>query len=143
MLLGNLLKTNNNCMNLIKTILISLGTLSLCLGIIGIVIPGLPTTPFLLLTAGLYVRSSDRLYQKLISNKWVGPCIIEYRKNEGLTLKDKFYAIVLMWSMIAISCILLITIPSVKLIVLIAGIIGTIVMGFLIPTNNISNRNKH
>ena len=49
-------------MNLIKVLLIVLGTLSLCVGIIGIVVPGLPTTPFVLLTAGLYIKSSDKLY---------------------------------------------------------------------------------
>ena len=54
-------------MNLFKVILIALGTLSLCIGIIGIIVPGLPTTPFILLTAGLYINSSDRSYQKLIT----------------------------------------------------------------------------
>ncbi len=59
-------------MSFLKSILILLGTLSLCIGVIGIVVPGLPTTPFLLLTAGLYIKSSDKLYTKLISNRLVG-----------------------------------------------------------------------
>ena len=61
--------------NLIKIVFIVLGTLSLGIGIIGIVVPGLPTTPFILLTAGLYIKSSDRLYQKLINSRFIGPYI--------------------------------------------------------------------
>ena len=83
-------------MSLVKIILIVLGTLSLGIGIIGIVVPGLPTTPFLLLTAGLYVKSSDRLYQKLISNRYVGSYILEYQANKGMTKRAKLYAIGLM-----------------------------------------------
>ena len=63
---------------MIKTILIILGTVSLILGVTGIFIPGLPTTPFLLLTAGLYLRSSKKLYKRLISNQYIGCYIDNY-----------------------------------------------------------------
>lgn len=121
-------------MNLFKVILISLGTISLGIGIMGVVIPGLPTTPFLLLTAGLYVRSSDKLYQKLIANRLIGSFVLEFYSNKGMTKKTKLYAIILMWLMISASCLLFITVPVLKLIVLITGIIGTIVMGFIVRT---------
>ena len=126
-------------MNLIKVILISLGTISLCIGVIGIAVPGLPVTPFILLTAALYVRSSDRLYNKLITNRIVGPYIVRFRANKGMTGRAKQYAIITMWIMIATSCIFFINPSLIKLMVLIAGIIGTIVMGFIIPTINNSN----
>ena len=64
-----------------KVLLIILGTIFLGLGILGIFIPGLPTTPFLLLTAALYLRSSQRLYQKLISNKILGKYIQNYTEK--------------------------------------------------------------
>ncbi|MBN2350080.1 MAG: YbaN family protein [Bacteroidales bacterium] len=125
-----------------KLLFIILGTLSLCIGIIGIVVPGLPTTPFLLITAGLYIKSSDTLYQKLITNRFVGSYILEFQANKGMTIKTKLYAIGAMWVIITVSCIFFITPFSIKLIVLIVGLIGTIVMGFLVPTVYNSNRSN-
>ena len=123
-------------MYFLKPIFIIIGTLSLITGIIGIVVPGLPTTPFLLLTAGLYLKSSNRLYNKVISNKWIGPYIIQYQKNKGISLRMKFYSICLMSIMIASSCIFFINSFQYKLIVIALGIIGTIVMILFVPTAN-------
>jgi len=121
-------------MNLFKAILITLGTLSLLFGLIGIIVPGLPTTPLLLLTAGLYVRSSEKLYNKLISNRIVGSYIVEFRTNKGMTRIAKISVISLMWIMIMISVLFLINYLTVKIIVLLAGITGTVVMGLIVPT---------
>ncbi|MBN1415694.1 MAG: YbaN family protein [Bacteroidales bacterium] len=123
-----------------RAILITLGTLSLCLGMVGIFIPGLPTTPFLLLTAGLYVRSSERLYQQLIQNKYVGSAILEFQQKKGLTLKTKLFSIFLMWSMIFISAFVFIQSMTIRIILLFIGATGTIVMGFMLPT--IDNNRK-
>jgi uncharacterized protein len=130
-------------MNFLKVLLIALGTLSLCIGIIGIVVPGLPTTPFLLLTAGLYIKSSDRLYQKLITNHFVGSYISEFQTTKGMTQKTKLFAIATMWIMITLSCLLFISPLALKITVSIIGLIGTLVMGFIVPTVNISNNNNH
>lgn len=118
---------------MIKAILIILGTTSLILGIIGIFIPGLPTTPFLLLTAGLYVRSSERLYNLLMQNKYLSTYINKWQKNKSLPLKTKLYAITLMWAMILTSVIFLIGSVYIKIVVTSVGFVGTIVMGFIIP----------
>lgn len=123
-------------MTFFKTILIFLGTVSLCIGAIGVFIPGLPTTPFLLLTAGLYIRSSEKLYRTLITNKYIGSYISEYQLNKGMTISAKLYAICTMWLMITVSCLFFITPLSVKLLISALGIIGTIIMGFIIPTVN-------
>lgn len=120
-------------MSLIKLLLIFLGTLSLCIGLIGVFIPGLPTTPFLLLTAALYIRSSDKLYRKVVENRFIGSYVIKYRANKGMTRSDKTYAISLMWIMIAISCIFFIDNILIRIIVTLVGLIGTIVMGLLVP----------
>lgn len=127
---------------MVKAILITAGTISLGLGIIGIFVPGLPTTPFLLLTAGLYIRSSGKLYQKLIDNRIVGPYILEFHTNKGMTKKAKLFAIATMWFMILLSCILFISLTSLIILVATIGVIGTIVMGWIIPTITISNKNK-
>jgi hypothetical protein len=121
-------------MSFLKILLVSAGTLSLLIGLIGIVVPGVPTTPFLIITAGLYIRSSDKLYQKLISNKLLGDYILEYRKRKGMTKKAKTIAIGTMWFMITVSTVLFIVHPLTKILVVLAGLIGTVVMGFIIPT---------
>jgi len=123
-------------MNFSKLILISLGTISLAIGLLGLVVPGLPTTPFLLLTAGLYLRSSDRLYKTIIRSKLLGPYIEWYRTNRGMTRNRKIYAILLMWCMIAMSCIVFIKVLIIEIIVIITGVAGTMVMGFVIPTTD-------
>ncbi len=117
-----------------KALLIIAGSISLGLGILGIFVPGLPTTSFLLLTAYLWARSSDKLYNKLLNNKYLGPYILEFRKNKGMTLKQKIYANSMMWTMIGLSTYFFIDNSTVDYIVIGVGIIGTIVMGFIVKT---------
>jgi len=106
----------------------------LIIGIMGIVIPGLPTTPFVLLAASLYLRSSDRLYAKLISNKFIGPYIQKYSIKNGMTLNSKLFSILIMWIMIIISAVFFLETVHLILIVLLMGMTGTLVMGFIVPT---------
>lgn len=124
------------CQYLKKLLFISLGTLSLAIGIIAIFVPGLPTTAFLLLTAALYMRSSDKLYQRLLANKYVGPYILEFRTNKGMTKRTKLHAIGTMWFMIAISTIFMVQDTIVRIIIIAVGLIGTIVMGFIVRTSD-------
>ncbi|ASF41263.1 MULTISPECIES: YbaN family protein [Halobacillus] len=79
-------------------LLIIIGTISLILGVLGIVLPLLPTTPFLLLTAACYVRSSDRLYNWLMTNKWFGSYIENYKAGRGIPLKAKVSVLIMIWS---------------------------------------------
>jgi uncharacterized protein len=118
---------------MVKTLYIFLGTLSLILGVIGIFVPGLPTTPFLLISAALYIRSSEKLYRKLVSNRVLGPYIQNYHKNKGMTRKQKVFAIVLMWLMISVSVVFFIASPSFRYLLAGVGLIGTLVMGFVVP----------
>lgn len=117
-----------------KILLIIAGSISLGLGVLGIFIPGLPVTPFMLLSAWLFFRSSQTLYNKLLNNRFLGKYIRNYRKNKGMTLKIKLWSIFLMWAMISISTIFMIEEMPIKLIVITVGLIGTIVMGFIIKT---------
>lgn len=118
----------------IKIVFIFLGSISLCLGVIGIFIPGLPTTPFLLLTAAFYIRSSDFLYNKLISNRILGKYIRNYSEKKGISLRVKIYSISIMWLMITLSTRFLIDLYWVDILVIFIGFIGTIVMGFVLKT---------
>ena len=81
-----------------KVVYITLGSLSLALGILGIFVPLLPTTPFLLLTAALYFRGSPRLYDWLLSHKYLGPYIRNFRENKAIPLRAKIISITLLWS---------------------------------------------
>ncbi|BDD04301.1 YbaN family protein [Aureibacter tunicatorum] len=75
--------------NIKQSIQIALGCFCVVLAIFGIILPGLPTTPFLLVAAWLFVRSSPKLHKRLISNKYLGPYILKYESRKGLTIKEK------------------------------------------------------
>ena len=74
-----------------------IGPISLILGIIGIFLPLLPTTPFLLLTAAMYFRSSPRLYNWLIRQKHLGSYIRNFREHKAIPLHAKIVSVSLVW----------------------------------------------
>lgn len=122
------------CRQMLKILYIVLGSLAVLLGALGIIIPGLPTTPFLLLAAWFFFRSNEKLYKLLINNKFLGKYICRYEKRKAIGLKTKIYSIALMWLMISLSVGFLISSNVARLVVIIVGLIGTIVMGFVIKT---------
>lgn len=81
------------------------GSLSLALGVAGIFVPLLPTTPFLLLSAALYMRSSPRLYDWLLRQPCLGAYIRDFRENRAIPLRAKVVSVVLVWLSIG-YCIL-------------------------------------
>jgi hypothetical protein len=83
--------------NLKRTLWIILGILAFCLGIVGIFIPFLPTTPFLLLAASLFLKGSDRLYQWLINHKVFGKYIRDFREYKAIPKKTKIFAVSTLW----------------------------------------------
>ena len=85
-----------------RVILIGTGTASLVVGIVGIFLPLLPTTPFLLLAAACYARSSRRFYSWLISNRLFGDYIRNYLERKGVPLRVKVSSLALLW--ITIGC---------------------------------------
>ena len=90
---------------LLRIILITSGTLFLGIGIIGVFIPVLPTTPFLLISAALYARSSERFYNWLINNGIFGRYIKSYRDGKGIPLRIKIITITLLWIIIGCSAV--------------------------------------
>lgn len=90
----------------LRPLLIVIGSLSLGLGVVGIFLPLIPTTPLLLLAAACYARSSDRFYDWLINHRWFGRHIRHYRSGAGIPLKAKVLAIVLVWLSIGTTAIL-------------------------------------
>jgi hypothetical protein len=109
---------NPNKRSLIKIILIAAGTVSLGLGILGIVLPLLPTTPFLLLTAACYARSSDKFYNWLINHMWLGPYIKNYKEGKGIPLRIRVITVALLWGTILLSVFLVVKMLWLKVILL-------------------------
>lgn len=110
-----------------------LGLLSLALGILGIFLPGLPTTPFLLLASYSFIKSSPRLHKWLLNSRFED-YIRKYEENPGLHKRTKVYIIILMIAMCSISVIFFIKPVLLRIIVGIAGLIGSIVVTFFVPT---------
>ena len=90
-----------------KYLLIAVGCLSLAFGVIGIFLPLLPTTPFLLLAAYCFTRSSNRLYNWLIQHKVFGKYIYNYLTYRAVEPKAKVLALVFLWGTTAFSLFLL------------------------------------
>lgn len=86
-----------------RRLLIGAGTLATGLGIIGVFIPILPTTPFLLLAAACYMRSSERFYQWLINNRIFGAYVRNYIEGRGMPIRIKVFTILLLWLAIGLS----------------------------------------
>ncbi len=95
----------------IQILLVIAGSISLALGIIGIFLPLLPTTPFLLLSAICYLNGSKKMYLWLINNKYFGKYIKDYQEKRGVKLKMKIFAILLLWITI-LNCIVFLIISS-------------------------------
>jgi len=115
-------KINHSQNKFIKLILLSLGCISLGLGILGIFVPLLPTTPFFLLSAALFLRSSKRLYNWLLNHKYFGNYIKNYLFHKTITLKSKIYSISLLLIFILFSTFYIVTHLIVKLLLLVIAI---------------------
>lgn len=102
-----------------KWFLITIGTISVGLGFLGVFLPLLPTTPFLLLAAACYIRSSERFYHWLIHHKWFGNHIRNYREGRGIPLITKITAISLLWLTVGFSAFFVVPVVYVKILLVV------------------------
>jgi uncharacterized membrane protein YbaN (DUF454 family) len=86
-----------------RQLLITTGTICVVIGVIGIFVPILPTTPFLLLAAACFLRSSPRFHSWLMNNRLFGTYIRNYTEGRGIPVKVKLFTIFLLWATIGIS----------------------------------------
>lgn len=119
---------------IVRSLYILGGTISLVLAIIGIVVPGLPTTPFALLSAFLYAKSSKKLHNRLLRNKIFGPRIKEYNRRKGVTRRGKIGIIIFMSLMVLFSSFIVIKVIPLRMVILSLGLIGGVVVWFFVPT---------
>lgn len=88
---------------MLKSVYVAIGTISLVIGLVGIIVPLLPTTPFLLLSAGCYAKGSERLYRWFINIRWIGKNIQNYHEGKGISVRGKIVSVLFLWTTIIIS----------------------------------------
>ena len=111
---------------MIKSVYVGIGTFSLFIGLIGIIVPLLPTTPFLLLSAACYARGSERIYQRFINIRWIGENIKNYHEGKGISKNGKIFSISFLWITILISISIMWSLLLVKVLLFLIAVIVTV-----------------
>lgn len=107
----------------VKKLIVIFGTIFLLLGVVGIFLPILPTTPFLLLASYCYFRGSERLHTWLNNHNILGPYIRNYMEHRSVKKNVKIYALLMLWISLIFAIIML---PKIVFKVMLA-VIGTVV----------------
>ena len=81
------------------------GTLSLAVGVVGIILPVLPTTPFVLIAAACYLRGSKKMYDKLVKNRYFGGYLRDYMEGRGVSKRATVVSITSLWILILLSVV--------------------------------------
>ena len=118
---------------IVKVLWIILGSFFVALAAVGVAIPGIPTTPFLILAAACYIRSSQKLYDRLISNKTFGPYLKDYREGKGIPKKAKILAVSMIVLFVGSSVIFGIESLNLKIVVGALGLTGLMYVIFKVP----------
>jgi uncharacterized membrane protein YbaN (DUF454 family) len=105
-----------------RIIYVFLGTLFLGMGLIGIVVPILPTTPFLLLSAACYVRGSKRIHNWMINHRVFGEYIRNYMEGKGISFRHKIFTLTFLWLAMIFSIFYMIEIFLVRILLVIVAI---------------------
>jgi hypothetical protein len=105
----------------LRIALLATGSISIALGVLGIFLPVLPTTPFLLLAAACYVRSSESFYSWLISHPVLSKYILAYLDGRGIPRKAKRYTLMTMWLTMGLS-MLIVPLWQVRILLLCTGL---------------------
>ena len=114
------------------------GFIVMTIGLIGIIVPGLPTTPLMILAAACFGKSSQRFYDWIINNKMFGQHVKNYREGNGIPKKSKPIILVTMWTFVLFAVLIAIpdsAPPVSKIATLVLAVIGTI---FILRIPNLS-----
>lgn len=101
-----------------RVLLIIVGTAAVIVGMIGIFLPLLPTTPLLLLAAACYAASSERFYSWLMANRLFGAHLKNYREGRGMSARVKMGTLSLMWASMGLSIYFFVESLPIKLLLL-------------------------
>lgn len=116
-----------------KRLYIAVGCLAVALGVVGIFVPGLPTTPFLLLSSWLFYHSSRRLHDALHRSRWFGPYLRRYQSREGVGWRVKAVSLLCMWAMICLSAFAFFEHWHARALLFALGAIGSYMILFVVP----------
>lgn len=119
----------------LRWLLIVAGMIALAMGLLGVVLPGLPTTPFILLAGGCFVRASPALHGWLLESRWAGPMLRDWSEHRSLPKRTKRIALATMAISISASVWILQDNRHLQIIVLVAALIGAWVV-WRIPTRD-------
>jgi hypothetical protein len=111
-----------------KIVFTLVGTISLLIGLIGIILPVIPTTPFILFSAWCYYRGSERFHDWLVNHPYLGPIVEEYGNGEGMTKESKIKAIILTWTAVLMTAVFILQSLLMRAIIIVIAVIGTIVL---------------
>ena len=103
-------------------LLVAAGFLFFGLGVVGVFVPLLPTTPFLLLAAACFARSSERFYRWLLGNRWFGAYVRNYREGRGVPAKVKIFSIALLWIAISSSAAFVVSNLVVRIVLVVIAV---------------------
>ena len=90
-----------------KNLLIMLGCFFVLLGIIGVVLPILPTTPFMIVALALFANSSPRFHQMLLNNRWFGSALKQWENSKTISRRSKYRALLLVLASFSLSIMIL------------------------------------
>jgi hypothetical protein len=121
--------------HLVRVLFNLAGAIALSLGIVGIFLPLLPTTPFVLLAAACFARGSERFHQWLLANRTFGPMVREWEGHRAIPYRTKITAIVLMSLTMAISITFFVRPVWLKVVLALFGI-GLAVWMYRIPSRD-------
>tara|TARA_B100000073_G_scaffold173774_1_gene143788 strand:- start:1027 stop:1425 length:399 start_codon:yes stop_codon:yes gene_type:complete len=126
------METNNP---VAKILWIFLGSLFVVIGGIGVVVPGLPTTLFLILAAACYIRSSQKLYDWLITNKTFGPYLKDYREGKGMPRNAKILAVSMIILFAGYASVFAIQDLLIRILVALLGLVGIFYIVLKVPVS--------
>lgn len=107
---------------LVRWLLWITGSVALVLGLIGVFLPVLPTTPFILLAAACYAKASERFHRRLLAHRSFGPVIREWEEYRSMPLRTKKFAVGLMSLSIAVSIWVVADYPWAQVLLALIGI---------------------
>ena len=120
---------------LVRGVLVACGVLCVALGAAGLVLPVLPTTPFMLLAAFCFARASPALHRRLVASRLFGPTIVEWQRHRAIPWRTKITAIALMSATLAVSIVFFVRPVALKAGLALLGV-GLAVWLYRIPSRD-------